>query len=94
VASPQNLPKLGQLDWVYLYIGAPQRAFDYYEREAETGFRGFGLLPLVWHPSWAPVRKTERFKNHVRGLGLVEYWRANGWPEFCHPTTGDDFECT
>jgi hypothetical protein len=40
------------------------------------------------------VRKTERFKNHVRGLGLVEYWRANGWPEFCHPTTGDDFECT
>jgi len=25
--------------------------------------------------------------------GYVEYWRAKGWPEFCHPTTGDDFAC-
>jgi hypothetical protein len=24
---------------------------------------------------------------------LVEYWRAKGWPQFCHPTTGDDFVC-
>ena len=35
----------------------------------------------------------ERFKNLVRKLGLVKYWRARGWPEFCHPTTGDDFVC-
>jgi tetratricopeptide (TPR) repeat protein len=92
-AAPMSLPQLGQLGWVYLHVGAPQRALEYYEREAQAGFRGFGFLPLVWHPSYAPVRKTERFKTHVRGLGLVEYWRAKGWPEFCHPTTGDDFEC-
>jgi TolB-like protein/DNA-binding SARP family transcriptional activator/Flp pilus assembly protein TadD len=93
VAGEQSLPQLGQLGWVYLYIGAPQRALEYNEREAEAGFRGFGFLPMVWHPSWAPVRKTERFKTYVRGLGLVEYWRAKGWPQWCHPTTGDDFEC-
>jgi hypothetical protein len=29
----------------------------------------------------------------ARKAGLVEYWRAKGWPEFCHPTIGDDFEC-
>jgi hypothetical protein len=39
------------------------------------------------------VRKTERFKTHVRGLGLVDYWRTKGWPQFCRPTTGDDFVC-
>jgi hypothetical protein len=40
------------------------------------------------------VRNTERFKTFARKAGLVEYWRAKGWPEFCHPTTGDDFVCT
>ena len=29
----------------------------------------------------------------VRKAGLVDYWRAKGWPEFCHPTIGDDFVC-
>ena len=43
--------------------------------------------------SYAPVRKTERFKAFVRAAGLVEYWRARGWPDLCRPTTGDDFEC-
>jgi hypothetical protein len=40
------------------------------------------------------VRKTEPFKAYVRSIGLVEYWRAKGWPEFCHRTTGDDFACS
>jgi hypothetical protein len=39
------------------------------------------------------LRKTERFKAYVRERGLVEYWRAKGWPEFCKPTTDDDFVC-
>ena len=51
------------------------------------------ILGWLWHPSYAPVRKTERFKTFVRQTGLVEYWRARGWPEFCHPTIGDDFVC-
>jgi hypothetical protein len=47
----------------------------------------------IWHPSYAPVRKTELFKSLMRKTYLVDYWRAKGWPEFCHATTGDDFEC-
>jgi hypothetical protein len=47
----------------------------------------------LWHPSYAPVRKTEGFKSFAREAGFVEYWRAKGWPDVCHPTTGDDFEC-
>ncbi len=35
----------------------------------------------------------ERFKAFVRKAGFVDYWRAKGWPEQCHPTTGDDFTC-
>jgi len=29
----------------------------------------------------------------VRELGLVDYWRNFGWPDFCQPSSGDDFEC-
>jgi hypothetical protein len=39
------------------------------------------------------VRKTERFKAFARNAGLFDYWRAKGWPQWCHPTTGEDFAC-
>jgi hypothetical protein len=40
------------------------------------------------------VRKTERFKAYVRKAGLVDYWRARGWPDLCRPVGTDDFVCT
>jgi TolB-like protein/DNA-binding SARP family transcriptional activator len=88
-ASLETLPALGLYGYIYLYVGAPDRALEFYE-EAVRDFQDF--LPL-WHPSYAPMRKLERFKPIVRAAGLVDYWRERGWPEFCRPTTGDDFEC-
>jgi TolB-like protein/DNA-binding SARP family transcriptional activator/Tfp pilus assembly protein PilF len=96
--SPQDLPRLGQgfvgrAGFVYLYIGAEGRALEEYEEQREAGFFSPSLIALLWHPSYAPVRKTERFKTYVRKAGLVEYWRAKGWPEFCRPVGADDFAC-
>jgi len=85
--SPETLPGLGNLGFVYLHIGAPGRALEFYEQEV------FGNVSLLWHPSYAPVRKMEPFKALVRRLGLADYWRERGWPEFCRPTTADDFVC-
>jgi hypothetical protein len=42
----------------------------------------------------ALLRKTERFKALVRQFGLVDFWRARGWPDLCRPTGADDFVCT
>src|SRR5438045_3668620 len=75
-------PDLGDLNFVYLFAGAPQRALDIYERYGEAGFNLSGSL--FWHSSFAPVRKTERFRAFVRKHGLVDYWRARGWPDLCH----------
>jgi len=36
---------------------------------------------LLWRPVLADVRKLAGFKELVRREGLVDYWRANGWPE-------------
>ena len=93
--SLETLPRLpANLEFVYLHVGAQERAIAVYERRAEVGFLGANTTAFVWHPSYAPVRKTERFKALMRKVGLVEYWRAKGWPEFCKPVGADDFECS
>ena len=48
----------------------------------------------LWRPVLSEVRKLPGFKDLVRSEGLVDYWRAYGWPDVCRPTAGEDFECT
>jgi hypothetical protein len=61
----------------------------------DIGFVGTGSRGTapVWQADFAPLRKTARFKALMKKTGLLEYWRVKGWPEQCHPTTGDDFQC-
>jgi TolB-like protein len=93
-ASAQTIPSAGFLGFVALYAGAPDRALDFYETLAEAGYPGMGNTPnFLWVPSFAPVRKTDRFKRLVRAYGIVDYWRARGWPDLCHPVGADDFVC-
>ncbi|HYK80788.1 MAG TPA: hypothetical protein VEU95_14235 [Micropepsaceae bacterium] len=91
--APQSLPQLGGGAWVYLYVGAPERALEPFESRVAIGLPDPIPAPWVWHASYAPVRKTERFKAYVRNAGFVDYWRAKGWPQWCHPVGTDDFAC-
>jgi adenylate cyclase len=88
-ASPLSLPKLGQLSFVFLYVGAPERALE----PAEDGDPDAPTAMLLWHPAAAAARKTERFKALVRKAGMVEFWRARGWPDLVRPIGADDFVC-
>jgi hypothetical protein len=92
-AAPQTLPRLGLLEFVYLHVGAQSRVLEYEEVNIEAGYTLPATVVIFWHPSYAPVRKTERFKKFVRKSGLVEYWRAKGWPDLCRPVGSDDFAC-
>jgi hypothetical protein len=93
-APPVEIPQL-PLDFAFvnLQAGAPERVLDTFERSVDASFVGGAQASFVWHPSFGPVRKTQRFKTLMLKAGFVDYWRAKGWPEFCHPTTGDDFVC-
>jgi hypothetical protein len=93
VASPQGLPRLGNAEFVYLHVGAPNRALEFYEENLEIGYSLTIATSFLWYASYAPVRRSERFKAYARKLGLVDYWRARGWPEFCRPVGTDDFVC-
>ena len=91
--SPQTLPSLGTLAFVYLHVGAPGRILEPYEGWADASYIVDAGFPRLWHPSYAPVRKLERFKAYVRKAGFVDYWRAHGWPEVCRAVGADDFVC-
>ena len=93
-ASLQSLQRLrDRLDFVYIYAGAPERTLERFEEDVAVGLAEPNIITRLWSPIYAPVRKTERFKAFARDAGLVDYWRARGWPKFCRPTTADDFIC-
>jgi TolB-like protein/tetratricopeptide (TPR) repeat protein len=92
-ASPASLPRLGNLSFVYLHVGAPDRVFEFYEAALQAGYFQPISTTWLWHDSYAPVRKTERFKKYIRDIGLEEFFRARGWPAHCRPTSAQDFAC-
>ena len=92
-ASPQAIPRLGRLGFAYLYAGAPVRALEFHEAGVDAGYTVAITTAVLWHPSYAQVRKMERFKAFVRKAGLVDYWRERGWPDLCRPMGADDFAC-
>src|SRR5262249_15411876 len=90
---PEKIPVFAsELNFVYAYTSTPERMLEWPENALKNG----DSRPLVftWWPMPSSVRKTERFKRLVRDAGLVDYWKARGWPDLCHPTTSDDFECS
>jgi len=51
-------------------------------------------VSILWRHWHSGVRADPRFKQLLRELQIVDYYRASGnWGDFCKPTTGDDFEC-
>jgi hypothetical protein len=92
-APRQGTPYLGPFSFVFAYVGVPERAFEFNEHNIDAGYQVAVSVALVWQSDYRAARKTERFKSLMRKSGFVEYWRAKGWPEFCHPVGADDFVC-
>lgn len=90
---PDQLPKLGNLGWIYLHLNAPERVMEYYESNVKAGYFQPISTTWFWHPSYAAVRKLPRFKHYMRDIGMVDYWRRRGWPAACRPVGQDDFAC-
>ena len=91
--ADKSFPRLGGGGWVYLYVGAPEHALDDYQERLDIGWTGGDRHSYLWGRPYAGVRKSDRFKDYVRAAGMVDYWRAKGWPDLCHPVGADDFAC-
>lgn len=53
--------------------------------------------PWHWHPILSKAENRDAHKAMMRRFGLVDHWRAHGWPAQCRPTAAaggaEDFEC-
>jgi adenylate cyclase len=91
--APAELPRLGNLSFAYMHVGAPERVLEFYEDEVKGNYFQPISTTWFWHPTYSGVRKSARFKTLARNLGLVEYWTARGWPAQCKPAGSGDFSC-
>lgn len=92
VSNPAALPAINnEMNFVYAHVGAMDRVMEYYEYGLRIG-NVQGAVRL-WDPVYAPLRKTVRFKKFARDFGLVDYWRARGWPDLCRSVRAEDFVC-
>jgi TolB-like protein len=94
VSAPQELPTfLNELNFVYIYIGALDRVWEFSDRALAVRWPLASGVRDIWLPEYAPLRKTEHFKAFMRTAGVVDYWRERGWPDLCRPLGNDDFVC-
>jgi TolB-like protein/tetratricopeptide (TPR) repeat protein len=88
-------------DWaptLLLQLGEPARAFDLYAH----GHSGLSdaFLNWLWQPEpWSrKARRDPAFQQFAQRLGMVDYWKRNGWPDLCRPAPAagagsDAFAC-
>jgi TolB-like protein len=76
------------------YLGDRDLALSAMEALFGRSF-GFETVAFVfWRPVLRDLRGEPRFKEQLRKIGLVDYWRSTGnWGDFCKPAGQDDFEC-
>jgi len=86
----QELDKLVGFESL-LILGSP-RAFEL-GIDPVNDVTNVQIHAQIWN-NWAVAfRQDPRFKDWVRTLGYVDFWRKHGWPDRCRPTGLNDFEC-
>jgi DNA-binding winged helix-turn-helix (wHTH) protein/TolB-like protein len=72
------------------YFGDTRLAVNLLEKSVS---RSAFQMHVVWLPEFDEVRQSPEFKSLLIEMGLVDYWRATGWPEVCRAVGRDDFVC-
>jgi tetratricopeptide (TPR) repeat protein len=81
----------------FFVLGAEEAIVRRAKRQLESGDTQrlvFAALAGIWGPDFATLRNSPGFKDVLRKLHIVEYWKKNGWPDRCRPKGEGDFECS
>jgi TolB-like protein/Flp pilus assembly protein TadD len=52
-----------------------------------------GIEEWGWTPSFKSVRQNPRYEQYLQKAGLIEYWDATTWPEWCQRKDDGRIEC-
>jgi len=88
--TPEQV-KIAMSDQLILcYLNQKDKFFALLSEKVKLGWWGDFF---TFFPETAPYREMPEFKNHVEELKLVEYWRKDGWGDYCKPVGDEDFSC-
>lgn len=90
LAQQETMLSLNFLLMAYTGIGQVDDAFRLVNSNLVP--ERFGYLWVIWRPNMAAFRQDPRFADLVTELGLLDYWRGNGWPDACQPV-GNSVNC-
>jgi TolB-like protein len=77
------------------FLGDAELSLNAARRLAALGVSFETWAWLLWRPIMQRVRRLPAFRDFLRELRLVDYWRAMGnWGDFCRPAGPNDFECS
>lgn len=82
----------GLFNWTRILDPHPDISRDIAGLETtwRSGYSSFGAM--LWSPQLANHRRGPAFQDYLRRNHIIDYWRAHGWPEQCHPD-GNDARC-
>jgi TolB-like protein len=95
-ALKQALPNASQVEHLALSVWAVYLGDKVLAKTEMLNYLKVVSSPVsLWRPIWSEARHSEEFKQALKEKGLVDYLRATGWNDFCHPlpNTENDFEC-
>jgi len=73
------------------FLGDDELALDVYRGMLSSPFTSF---LIIWRPLHERMRQLPGFKDLLRDLGLVDYWRSTkNWGDFCQPIDDHEFKC-
>ena len=89
--SCQDGSRLGTIASFAMHYDDPDFATEMLYR-GMVELNGFTLID-IWQPLFVPIRNHPRFKQMVKDVGLIDYWRKSGnWGDFARPVGEGDFE--
>jgi tetratricopeptide (TPR) repeat protein len=76
------------------FFGDRDLALQALETMRRQNFSIDTMAEELWRPSIAALRNEPEFKQVLRELGVVDYWRTTGnWGRFCQPAGSVEFKC-
>lgn len=85
------LDRAGIATWAS-YLGDTDLSLEIFH-ELFVSATGFGP-GIMWQPVHREMRRRPGFRQLLRDIGLVDYWRDTGnWGDFCQPVGHQEFEC-
>jgi eukaryotic-like serine/threonine-protein kinase len=73
----------------------PPRSLETAAEAIRQEYRDIGVdaIGWMWYPALSELRQHPQFTEVMEQIGMIDYWRAHGWPDLCRAPVGGLLDC-